>query len=74
VTASPSTFDDDDEEVQTVTNLAPDAQTITTACWLTMKEVSLLIGELSRAVPGDDETLLEQRRSKRAESTCCTCC
>ena len=58
-TASPSTFDDDDEEVQTVTNLAPDAQTITTACWLTMKEVSLLIGELSRAVPGDDETLLE---------------
>jgi len=58
-TASPSTFDDDDEDVQTVTNLAPDAQTITTACWLTMKEVSLLIGELSRAVPGDDETLLE---------------
>ena len=42
-----------------MTNLAPDAQTITTACWLTMKEVSLLIGELSRAVPGDDETLLE---------------
>ena len=31
--------------------LAPKAQTIVTACWLTMKEVSLLTGELARVVP-----------------------
>ena len=40
-------------------NLAPKAQMITTACWLTMKEVSLTIGELARGVPVDDETLLD---------------
>ena len=32
-------------------SLAPRAQMVVTACWLTMKEVSLLTGELARAVP-----------------------
>jgi hypothetical protein len=32
-------------------SLAPKAQMVVTACWLTMKEVSLLTGELARAVP-----------------------
>ena len=40
-------------------NLAPKAQMITTACWLTMKEVSLTIAELARGVPVDDTTLLD---------------
>ena len=32
-------------------SLAPKAQMVVTACWLTMKEVSLLTGELARVVP-----------------------
>ena len=58
--------DDDDVDVDDAAgetcggeNLAPKAQMITTACWLTMKEVSLTIGELARGVPVDDETLLD---------------
>ena len=34
--------------------LAPRAQMIVTACWLTMKEVSLVIGEIARRVEVDD--------------------
>ena len=61
-------IDDDDDDVDVDdaagetrggANLAPKAQMITTACWLTMKEVSLTIGELARGVPVDDETLLD---------------
>ena len=54
-------MDVDDAAGETVggANLAPKAQMITTACWLTMKEVSLTIGELARGVPVDDETLLD---------------
>ena len=56
--------DDDDTASSSATafggassSLAPKAQTVVTACWLTMKEVSLLVGALSRAAPveGDDE-------------------
>ena len=36
-------------------SLAPRAQVIVTACWLTMKEVSLVIGELARRVDFDSD-------------------
>ena len=61
---SPAVPDDDDAASSSATafggassSLAPKAQTVVTACWLTMKEVSLLVGALSRAAPveGDDE-------------------
>lgn len=51
--------DDAAGETRGGANPAPKAQMITTACWLTMKEVSLTIGELARGVPVDDETLLD---------------
>ena len=35
-------------------SLAPRAQVIVTACWLTMKEVSLVVGELARRVDVSD--------------------
>ena len=41
----------DDGEAGPGESLAPKAQMVVTACWLTMKEVSLLTGELARAVP-----------------------
>ena len=56
--------DDDDASSSSATafggassSLAPKAQTVVTACWLTMNEVSLLVGALSRAAPveGVDE-------------------
>ena len=49
--------DDDDADVDVDGDgdgdggLAPKAQMVVTACWLTMKEVSLLTGELARVVP-----------------------
>ena len=61
---SPAVPDDDDAASSSATafggassSLAPKAQTVVTACWLTMKEVSLLVGALSRAAPveGEDE-------------------
>ena len=47
--------DDDNGDGDDVLNteLAPRAQMIVTACWLTMKEVSLVIGELARRVDVD---------------------
>jgi hypothetical protein len=45
--------DDDDDDVLKSSELAPRAQMIVTACWLTMKEVSLVIGELARRVEFD---------------------
>ena len=45
--------DDDDDDVLKSSELAPRAQMIVTACWLTMKEVSLVIGELARRVELD---------------------
>jgi len=45
--------DDDDDDVLKSSELAPRAQMIVTACWLTMKEVSLVIGELARRVDVD---------------------
>ena len=63
--AAGGAYDDDDDDVSGDDDLdadvdqsedggvtlAPKAQTIVTACWLTMKEVSLLTGELARVVP-----------------------
>jgi len=43
--------DDEGEGPGASESLAPTAQMVVTACWLTMKEVSLLIGELARTVP-----------------------
>ena len=42
---------DDDADGDHDGGLAPKAQMVVTACWLTMKEVSLLTGELARVVP-----------------------
>jgi hypothetical protein len=42
---------DDDGDGDGDGGLAPKAQMVVTACWLTMKEVSLLTGELARVVP-----------------------
>jgi|TARA_B110000977_G_scaffold90099_1_gene119696 hypothetical protein len=52
-----SAVDDDTEHVEgggsdsNTPSLAPKAQMIVTACWLTMKEISLVIGEIARRVP-----------------------
>ena len=42
---------DDDADGDNDGGFAPKAQMVVTACWLTMKEVSLLTGELARVVP-----------------------
>ena len=47
-------------------SLAPRAQVIVTACWLTMKEVSLVIGELARRVDFDSDGLLDPEQLRDA--------
>ena len=46
---------DADADESSGVSLAPRAQVIVTACWLTMKEVSLVIGELARRVDFDSD-------------------
>ena len=46
---------DDDDDVSF--DLAPKSQIITTACWLTVKEISLLTGEVTRASVFNVDTL-----------------
>ena len=66
--------DDSDDAEETVVaaadgdgaSLAPRAQVIVTACWLTMKEVSLVIGELARRVDFDSDGLLDPEQLRDA--------
>jgi hypothetical protein len=66
--------DDSDDAEETVAadadgdgvSLAPRAQVIVTACWLTMKEVSLVIGELARRVDFDSDGLLDPEQLRDA--------
>ena len=48
-----ATNDDDMDNDDDSLDLAPMAQIITTACWLTVKEVSLLTGEVMNSAAGD---------------------